>query len=83
MFIGRHFFEYAEGVGVEFWGPSLGVFLKHVALQIGCGEPQRRAVDSDAQSFGVKANSVGSGVGSYFNMLVTGLRRNGPGCVLG
>ncbi len=73
MLIGRHFLEYAERIRVKFRGPSVGVFLQHVALQIGYGEAECGALDSDAKRPRAKAGSVRGRVRSDINMLLADL----------
>jgi hypothetical protein len=83
MLIGRHFLEYAERVRMKFHGPSVRVFLKHIALQIGYGEAECGALDSHAKSFRAKACSVSGRVRSDINMLVAYVWRNRPRCIFG
>jgi hypothetical protein len=83
MLIGRHFLEYTERVRVKFRGPSVGVFLQHVALQIGYGEAECSALDSDAKRLREKAGDVRGSVRSDINMLLADLWRNRPGSIFG
>jgi hypothetical protein len=81
VLIGRHFLEYTERVRVKFRRPSVRVFLKNIALQIGYGEAECGTLDSNGKSLRAKAGTVRGGIRSDINMLVPYLWRNGPRCI--